>query len=180
MLSIILGILGSGGFGSIVGLVGGFFNRKLDLKAKELDLADKKDEREFNLKYIEKEAQLKLEVSKEENVGKSIDASKEIEVAGYAAMADSYSFAAPTSADGWIDKFSKAVRPVLTLAFFAFSAVIFYKVNLIVSELEAPISPVEALALWKTTIEWVLFQAGVCIGWWFAMRPGKPTIISKS
>ena len=166
MLELILGVLGSGGFGSIVGLVGGFLNRKIDIENKKLDLADKKDERQFNLDYLEKESQLKIQVTE-------VEANKEIEVAGYGAMEKSFSFAVPTAKDGVIDKISKLVRPILTTFFFVFSVYIFYQINEAVKAAGLTLEPVQLFKAWIMVIEWALFQAGVCIGWWFAMRPGK-------
>lgn len=174
MLSAILGILGSGGFGSMVGLAGGYFNRKLDLEAKKVDHNYELAVRDKDREYMVAEYGQRLLVADKENLGKQIVAEGEVEVAGYAAMAKSYDFAVPTSADGWVDKASKVVRPVLTLAFFLFTCLIFWKVSVAVQQLSQPLPPDKLLELWIMVIQWVLFQAGVCIGWWFAMRPGKP------
>lgn len=173
MLSIILGIFGSGGFGSLVGLIGGYFNRKLDLENKKLDLEDHSKQREFELKKQDKD----LEFAKTEYANKiqisTIEADAVVEQAGYKAMQDSYNFAAPTPTDGWVDKASKLVRPILTILFLVFTGVIFYQVQLLVNKLVITPTPEQILELYKMIIEWVIFQAGVCIGWWFAMRPGK-------
>lgn len=180
MLSIILGVLGSGGFGSIIGLFGGAVNRFIDLKAKALDLQDKVNERVQELLRMDKEREymsaeyaMRLQVADKETEKAGVVADGAVEVAGYAAMGESYKFAATTSEDGWVDSFSKLVRPLITLAFLLFSLYIFYNVSLLVAETKAVPDATAALKLYLMTIEWVLFQAGVCIGWWFAMRPGK-------
>jgi len=178
MLEIILGIFGSGGFGSIVGLVGGYFNRKLDLEAKKIDLEDHKLQREHELlekeadrKYMETEYANKIQVA-------TVEGETATEVAGYDAMAESYKFAAPTSADGWVDKLSKVVRPIITLCFLLGTTIIFWQLQKLVDQLGVAIDPKETMRLYVLVIEWILFQAGVCIGWWFAMRPGKaPTFL---
>lgn len=180
MLSIILGVLGSGGFGSIVGLVGGYMNRRLDMQAKALEIQDKVNERAHDLLRMDKEREYmsaefaaRVQVAAKENEGKQITADAAIEVAGYSAMGDSYSFAATTSADGWVDKASKAVRPLVTLLFLVFTAVIFWQVQKLINALETPLTPEQAVNLYTMIIEWTVFQAAVCTGWWFAMRPGK-------
>lgn len=173
MLSIILGILSSGGFGSITGLVGGYFNRKLDLQAKQLDLQDKKEERIHDLNKQDKDLEfMKTEYANKLQVADR-EAEKAIEVAGYAAMDKSYSFANTTSADGWVDKLSKTIRPLVTLGFLFFTIYIFFTVQGLVDKLEIHPDPKEVYALYKEIILWVMFQTGVCVGWWFAMRPGK-------
>ena len=176
MLSIILGIFGSGGFGSIVGLVGGYMNRKLDLEGKKIDLEDHAAQRAHDLlkqeadrKYMESEYAQKIQVA-------GIEADAAVEVAGYGAMEKSYGFAAPTSADGWVDKVSKLVRPFITLALLLGTTIIFWQVQQLVDK-TAVATPAEIIALYKEVIEWIIFQAGVTIGWWFAMRPGKHPIV---
>ena len=179
MLSIILGIFGSGGFGSIVGLVGGYLNRKLDIEGKKIDLEDHKAQREHDLlrqeadrKYMESEYAQKIQVAGIETEGK-------IEVAGYSAMENSYGFAAPTPADGWVDKVSKLVRPFITLALLLGTTIIFWQVQQLVDK-SAMATQAEVIALYKEVIEWIIFQAGVTIGWWFAMRTGKSPTITRN
>lgn len=180
MLSIILGILGSGGFGSIVGLVGGYMNRKLDMQAKSLEIQDKVNERAHDLAKMDKEREFmkeewnaRVQVADKENEGKQIEGDAAVEVAGYDAMGKSYSFAAPTPADGWVDKASKLVRPLVTVLFLVFTFLIFWQVQRLVDQLATPLTPEQILKVYIMLIEWAIFQTGVCTGWWFAMRPGK-------
>lgn len=182
MLSIILGILGSGGFGSIVGLVGGFLNRKQDLAVKKLELEERRVDREYELARLDKERDymtseygMKLQIADREVEAEKAKADAAVEVAGYGAMAESYKFDAPTPADGRVDKISKLIRPFLTVSFFALTCVIFWQVQKLVNALQVTPTPEQVLKLYIMLIEWVLFQAGVCIGWWFAMRPGRLT-----
>lgn len=180
MLEAILGILGSGSVGSIIGLAGGYMNRRLDLEVERIKVADKQAERDHDLKRLESERAtmqaeygMRLQVADKENEGKEIEKEKEIEVAGYGAMGESYKFAAPTPADGWVDKFSKVIRPLLTLLAVVFTAYVFNEVNQLMARLMVTPDPAKVLAIWITIIEWALFQSGVIIGWWFAMRPGS-------
>lgn len=179
MLAIILGIFSSGGFGSILGLVGGYFNRKLDLQGKALDYADKDKDRahdlnkqDKDLEFMKQEYAMRLQIADKET-------EKEIEVAGYEAMGKSYDFAKTSSEDGLVDKCSKVIRPFITLGFLFFTIYIFFEVQGIVTELGLQPKAEEVYALYKEIIEWVMFQAGVCIGWWFAMRPGKHPVKNK-
>ncbi len=165
MLTFILGLLGSSGFGSVVGLVGGLLNRAVDLKAKAMDQTHELALKEQDLKYMDREWEHRGKVA-------AIEAEGRVEAAGYEAMAKSYSFAAPTSKDGWVDLATKLVRPILTLSFFVFTIYVFYQINSKVSGLSS-LNEKEVLEMWKFCIQWIFFQAGVSIGWWFAMRPGR-------
>ena len=165
MLTLLLSLLGSSGFGSLLGLLGGVLNRFIDYKYKKQDqdfeLAKLDKQREF----MKDEYQARLDVA-------TVEAEGEVEKAGYNALAASYSFAVPTAADGWVDKASKLVRPFLTICFFFFTLYIFGKISSLIGGFEK-LTQTELISIWKTVIDWVLFQAGVSIGWWFAMRPGK-------
>ena len=179
MLEVILGIFGSAGFGSIAGLVGGYFNRKLDLQVKKIDLEDHNAQREHELKQRDKD----LEIMKVESANKiqvaTIEGDALVEAKGYDAMAESYKFAVPTPADGLVDKFSKLVRPVVTLLFLVFTFIVYREVQHLMDALSIAPTPEQVLKVYIMIIEWVLFQAGVCTGWWFAMRPGKSPILER-
>lgn len=180
MLDIILGILGSGSVGSIIGLAGGYMNRRLDLEVERIKMADRQAEREHDLKRMDSErATIQVEYSMrgqladKENAGKAIEADAAIEVAGYGAMSDSYNFAAPATSDGLVDKASKIIRPVVTVAFLVLIVYVFGKVNGMMARLYVVPDPGQVVALWIDIIKWMLFIGGTVIGWWFAMRPGK-------
>ena len=166
MLEILVALFSSSGIGSIIGLAGGLANRWADYKFKakdqEFELLKLKEDREF----MKEEYANRIQIT-------SIEADKDVEVAGYKAMEDSYSYAKTDRDDGFVDKFSKFIRPILTLLFFSASMYIFYELSILVDKIEVPLNSTEVLALYKSSIEWILFQAGVAIGWWFAMRPGR-------
>ncbi len=161
MLTTLLALLSSSGIGSILGLVGGLLNRKIDIQAKKEDHA-------FELAKLDKQKEfLQLEYETRTAV-----ASIEVESEGYKALSASYNFAAPGDSNGFVDSISKLIRPLLTLSFFCLSSYILYKITILIGDMEN-ISDEQLFGLWKQCIEWVFFQSGVAIGWWFAMRPGK-------
>ena len=169
MLTTILALLSSSGIGSIIGLAGGLLNRGVDLKAKAMD-------QQFELNKMDKQKQfLEMEIAGRTKVAE-VEGEAAENVAGYNAMTASYSFAAPTANDGWVDKASKIVRPALTLAFFFVTCYIFYQIHTLVGRFEA-VPKEELFELYKQTIEWFFFQSGIAIGWWFAMRPGKNPVV---
>jgi len=169
IISALLSLLSSGAVGSLVGLIGGYFNRKLDLQAKDKDHAFELAKLDKDLEFMKTEYEQKTRVA-------TIEGETAETVAGYNAMAASYSYA-PITGDSGIDKFSKIIRPILTLAFFVFTLYIFIQVSSLVNT--NPITQEEVAKVYQTLVEWVLFQAGVSIGWWFAMRPGKTPIGGK-
>lgn len=168
MLTTILALLSSSGLGSIIGLLGGLLNRRIDIAAR-------KDEYDFELKKMDKQAEyLKLEFETKTAVA-TIEAEGSIEVAGYNALSESYKFAATSKEDGIVDKLSKAIRPLLTLMFFFLSCYIFYQIHFLVGKMDS--IPEQGLfEVWKSIIEWAFFQTGIIIGWWFANRNSKMAV----
>jgi hypothetical protein len=165
MLTFLLSLLSSSGFGSFLGLAGGLLNRWADYKFRAKD-------QEFEILKMEKEKEFMIAESEHRFKVAVVEAEGKVEEAGYEAMTASYNFAVPTKDDGVIDAISKLVRPLLTILFFVFSVYVFYRINLLI-EAKAELTSEELLSLWKSCIEWILFQSGVAIGWWFAMRPGR-------
>lgn len=183
MLTVILGLLSSTGFGSVIGLAGGMVNRFLDLKTKAMEMEFKKIDNAHELSIRDKDKEIMLaeyeqrgKIADKENIGKQIETDGVVEAAGYNAMAESYKFALPTSKDGWVDKVSKTVRPLLTLCFFGLTIYVFAVINALMKELGVAPSPEKIVEIWIKIIEWFMFQAGVAIGWWFAMRPNRNSI----
>jgi hypothetical protein len=166
MITSLLTFLSSGVFGSLIGIAGGYLNRKMDLQIKKLDLEHELKVKDKDLEFMKAEYEQRTKVATIETEGAT-------EVAGYNAMASSYSFAVPDPNTG-MGKFSAFVRPFLTICFFAFSVYIYYTVSKQLSI--SVISGASMEKIYITLIEWILFQAGVCIGWWFANRPSKVSI----
>lgn len=166
MLSVILSLLSSTGFGTLFGGIMGLLNRKTDLKYKQLELADKEKQREHELK--QREMDLKLMVQ---------ESQAKIEVAemegSFKALEKSYEFAQP-EAGSKMATFSSFVRPFVSLAYFLISSVgcgyiLYYSVHIA----GVAFSTEQWYALTMFVIEWVFFMASTCIGWFYAMRSGS-------
>lgn len=167
MLSFILGMFGSSGFGSILGCVGGLANRFMDLKLKNLDIEKAKLDNQFELAKMEAEtSQLKMEWEAKAQVA-SIEAAGQVDTEAYKAMAASYDNDKATYGIPWLDAIRGLVRPIVTMIFVGvslFFAAIVFKAN------RANILPLES---YVKIIDWLLLEAGVVIGWWFASRPSS-------
>lgn len=162
MLSTILAILSNSSIGSIIGWVGGLLNRKIDLEAKKFD-------HQHELLLRDKD----LEQTKVELEGKIAVEDRQIEQTAYGAMAEGFKEQATLIGGkySWTDAVSKLIRPVTTILFLFFS--FFISVYILYTAFNAGISfSPEDWKLWATKIlEWIFFQSGVVIGWWFANRP---------
>lgn len=177
MLSIILGILGSAGFGSIFGAIGGLANRWMDMKAKRLDMENQAQQNAFELARLEKQSQFAREEAAARLSLAQVQVDGLVEQAGYKALEASYETMRPSGV-GWIDALSQLVRPLLTAAFFAFMVYMWTELQGRTAAFMAITdqSPAELLALYVDVTRGICFQAFACLGWWFAMRPGKPPV----
>jgi len=165
MLTTIVALLSSSGVGSLIGWVGGFLNRKIDLQAK-------KDEYSYNLSVRDKD----LEQTKAEIAGQIAVADKQIEVAAYGAMAESFKEQSNLVGNlkgkwAWVDALSKLIRPIVTIIFLLTS--ISLSIYIVTKAYNSGIefSKEDWKELLTYIVHWIFFQSGVVIGWWFANRP---------
>lgn len=167
MLAIILAIFKSSGFGSLIGWLGGALNRGIDLKAKAMDHAHELNMRREDRETIKIEGEYKVQQAIEE--GKAL-----VESHAYDAMAASYGNDKAAYGGGKVDAVRGLIRPIATFIFvagaLAQTALVFY-VAFFMLEMEFTEEQIFELVVY--CVGWVFFQAGVCIGWYFANRPGQ-------
>lgn len=177
MLSAILGILGSAGFGSIFGAIGGLANRWMDMKAKRLEMEAQLQQNAFELDKMDKQREYAIQEAAARLQITQVQTDGLVEAAGYQAMEKSYDTMRQTGI-GWIDGISQLVRPVLTAAFFAFMVYMWIELQTRMSAFMAITdqSPADLINLYIDITKGIAFQAFACLGWWFAMRPGKPPV----
>lgn len=170
MLATLLAILSSTGVGSLIGAAGGLFNRYIDLKNRDKDLELVKENNAHQILMRDKD----MEQARIEAEGKVQVAIQEKEsavgVAEYNALSASYQTQFAPSGVAWVDAASKVIRPLLTVLF------AFGSISLSVWILSKAFSSgvqfsTEEWKQWVTyVIQWVFFQAGLIIGWWFVRQ----------
>lgn len=173
MLSAILGLFGSSGFGGLLGLLGGLVNRWLDLKSKTMDIQLQAMKYTHELSLRDKDREMLVTEWEQRSKVASIEAEAMIETAGYDALGKSFTADKASYGIAWVDGLRGVVRPALTFIL-AGAALL---VNLIVLDKLISVWDLldtkDQLVLATTTVEWVLFQASIAIGWWFAHRPSN-------
>ena len=157
--------LSSTGLGSIIGLVGGFASKYIDLKSikykneheavmREFDLAESKQERSHEIlmahKQIER-AQVEGSIVVE---GKSIDA-----------------FSASQS-NSKVEGVLSFVRPIVTAYLLIASTALFITVWRKIGGLDN-VSAEYIMSLLTTMIDACIFLTVTCVSWWFGSRGGN-------
>ena len=158
-------ILGSAGFGTVFGGVMGYFNRKADLKFKELEFKNQALQREHELKQRELDAK----VLQAEYEGRVQVAETE---GSFKALEKSYDFAQPDKGSK-MAAFSSFIRPFISLCYFSVTSLgaawILYYAFLVK---DVTFSEIQWYELVMFVIDWTTFMASTCIGWWYSMRAG--------
>jgi hypothetical protein len=178
MLTTLLGVLTSGGFGAITGLIGGFMQkreqRKLlelsnahDLAMANVDLQRDQAEREHALLVVEKN----IEVARVEG-----EIAEDIRDAD--AFVESIRSADKPSGSHFMDAIKAAMRPLLTLLLMYITYDIYQQLNEIIGGLEK-LDPKMVQELYVYVIHSIIFLTILAISWWFASRGEKAVAAIK-
>lgn len=181
MLSAILSILGSSAFGSILGGVFAFLNRKTDMQAKKLDLEHEARRwthelavKDKDLEYAKLEAQGRKEVAIVE--GEAAMEAARFQAIAAAQAADSVT-AEELKAAGkmrWLlvlaSAFNRFIRPMATVIL-ATAAI---SVNLLLMHKMAEswpgLTPSQQYDAAMQAFAWITGQASAALGYWFVAR----------
>lgn len=181
MISAILSILGSSAFGSLIGGVFAFLNRKSDLEAKKLDLDHERGRWAHELVVRDKDIEFaKVEAAARKDVA-VVEGEASMNVARFAAIAAAQA-ADRVNADeikaagklGWLLVVTSAalrlVRPVATVIL---AGAALYINILLVNKLVAAwpsLTPAQQLDSAMQAFAWVTGQASAALGYWFVAR----------
>jgi hypothetical protein len=181
MLSAILSIFGSSAFGSVLGGLFAWLNRKTDMEAKRMDLAQEQARWTHDLAVKDKDIEYaKAEAAARKDVA-IVEGEATVEAARMAAIAASQTADKVTAeelqaAGGWrwllvlASTFNKLIRPVATVILTCFAVYI----NLMLIQ--------ELVAVWPKlpqdkqfdaamqAFAWITGQAAAALGYWFVAR----------
>lgn len=171
MVSLIASILSSAGFGSLIGAAGGLFNRYFDLRLKDKELEAQKVKNAHDLAMRDKDmAAMSLEWEHREQIV-SIESAGRVEERAYDAMVASYQNDRASYGGGAVDIVRGLTRPVLTALLTVGALVVNGILIFLLTRYWSDVPISDRLKLIFMALEWLLFQAGTVIGWWFGSRP---------
>lgn len=168
----LLALMGTSGFGALLGWVGGMVNRVFDLKMKDKEMALLQLQQAHDLAKLDKEreymlaeAEQKLQVVQEEGA-------QQLVRYGYEAQTKSYDNDKAAYGGGMVDTIRGVIRPFATaiygLASLVMVAVVLYYGFFIYNlSFSAP----QIHGMMQQSVQWVFFMAEMCVGWWFGSRP---------
>lgn len=181
MISAILSLLGSSAVGSIIGGIFAFLNRKADADMKRLELDHEKAKWDHELKAREKD----LEIAKAEAQGRKevaiIEGEALVGAAQMKAIAEVQVAERVTpeeiQAAGkwgflfvWVSVFTKAIRPVLTIAL---AVAALYLNWIVIGRLTQgwdALTQERQFEVGMQAFAWVTAQASMAFGYWFVSR----------
>ena len=174
MLETILGVLTSSAGGGLLGTVGSLFKGKAEYKARKLELRHEQEMRKLDREELELEAKLRAEEI--EAKGKfdvqlaELEAEAAREVNDAELRTTSYSADKASYGGGWVDKIRGIMRPVITIYLLGISTYIAVYLTAILNGLGS-FGDDEALALYGTIINAIVFLTTTAVTWWFGSRP---------
>ena len=182
MLTMLLAFLGSSGFGSILGGLMGWLNRKVDLEAKRMDLehegrrwAHESAMRQADLEQVKAEAAGRREVAVVE--GEASVESARMAAIGAAQAADEIKADLLREAGGWrwllivSDAFRRFIRPGATVALLAvhtYIALLF--IDRLTGTTWAQMTVDQRHDIGVQLIAWYGSQASTALAYWFVSR----------
>ncbi len=174
MVSLILSFLSSAGFGSVIGAIGGLFNRHFDLKLKDRELEAQKVRNAHDLLMRDKDMEaMRLEWEHKEQII-SIEQAGVAESRAYDALIASYGNDKATYGIKSVDVVRGLTRPGLTLLLGGMALLVNAVLLRLLWDYWAVIPMDERLKITILALEWLFFQAGTVIGWWFGARSAFP------
>ena len=183
MIDMVLAVLGSGPIGALVGGVLGYFNRKIDLEAKRIDVQLERD------RWTHEAAmrQVDLEQTKAEADGmravKQIEADGIVEAARMQAIAQAQAADRPSAdvfreAGSWgrgvlvlVTALQSVIRPLLTVALIG--AALWLNLELLMllrGQTWAKLQSLEQRDLALEALRWTMAQASMAASYWFVSR----------
>lgn len=186
MISAILALFGSPVLGGLLGGVLAWFNRKMDLEAKRIELAHEKDRwaHELAVHQVEIE-QIKAEAAGRKEVA-IVEGESSIETARMNALKASFEADKLSGEDlaqagwwkfllVWADAFRRFIRPVATVVLLGFA--IYVNVVVLDHFMTAgwkDLSPTQRMELAMQAFAWLTGQAAMVLSYWFVSRgPSK-------
>lgn len=182
MLTALLAFLGSSGFGSLLGGLMGWLNRRVDVDVKRLEMDHEKarwdHERAMRAADLE---QVKAEAAGRREVA-VVEGEASVESARMAALAAAYASdkldAEEVKAAGWwswtlvlSDAFRRVIRPAVTVALLT---VTLYLDVLLVDRWQrtdwASLTPQQRYDLMATVFAWIGAQTSAAVSYWFVAR----------
>lgn len=174
----LLALMGTSGFGALLGWVGGMVNRVFDLKMKDKEMALLQLQQAHDLAKLDKEreymlaeAEQKLQVVQEEGA-------QQLVRYGYEAQTKSYDNDKAAYGGGMVDTIRGVIRPFATaiygLASLVMVAVVLYYAFFVFN---ISFTAEQMFKMATASIQWIFFMAEMVVGWWFGSRPTPPRSI---
>lgn len=171
----LVSLLSSSAVGVLFGHLFGWLNRREDARTRQFELAHEEKRWAHDLLMRDKDR----EMLQEEIKGRAQIAS--IEAEGTIAQADATALKAAQDADratyggGKVDAVRGLVRPILTAALVGVALYVNFVLLSLLQDVWPTLDTGDRLKLSFMALEWLFFQAGACIGFWFGSR-GQPRV----
>lgn len=173
MITAILGLFTSSGFGALIGLFGSWLTKKEEAKAAkmkyeyEAKLAEiRKQEAEIEFKYQVQLIDKKIDLAETEGETQQ-------EIANTEAFKESLKEQSRIYKSVFVEALRGIMRPAITIYLLIIATIITVKIGGFIGGMKISLTFEEMLILYKEIIMQILFLTTTSITWWFGSRPSS-------
>lgn len=165
--------------GGVTGVIGAGINKYFDFKAKQQDYAHALEMRKVDIQILDKEWEGRARVASVEGEAAMDVAVSKLQEASIEADKATYSKASSP----WlvfVDVVRGLIRPLATAYFILLSTIVFVAVFQLVTEAGTEALTADQLFdIFYYCVLWVLYTAGMVVGWWFGVRASEAPALPK-
>jgi len=168
----VVDIFSSGGLGGILGVVGGFAAKLMDLKKKKLEIQDRLSMAKIQLQEGEAERAHELAMFGKQGERARLEGEIQQDIQAGDAFIESIRGASKPTGNQFVDSIKGAMRPIITSILMGFTIWLTIELWEAVGGLSA-FDKTELIAIFKNIVNQIVFLTVMAVSWWYAARPGR-------
>lgn len=163
-------LFATGGFGTIVGLVGSYMTKREERLSEEIKIRGQKELAQLRIREQELEQAHEVAMADKEIDKVEVEGALKIGEVEAGAFVASVTEAGKNIGITFVDAIRGMMRPVITVYLLGVATYLTFKLNTLVGGLAA-LPEDKAFALYTSVIGQIIFLTATAVTWWFGSRP---------
>jgi hypothetical protein len=165
-------LFATGGFGTVVGLLGSYLTKREERKQYELDAKHKLQMAEIRFKEVELENSHEIAIASKNIERAEVEGSIKIDGIEAKAFVESVKNSHTPIGVKLVDSIRGLMRPIITVYLLIVATILTFKIDDLVGGLTS-LGPEKLFALYEDVIMQVVFLTATAVTWWFGSRPSR-------
>lgn len=166
----LIDLFATGGFGTVVGLLGSYMTKREERLSQQIRLESEKQMAELRIKEQELEQAHELGMADKQMQRAEVEGALKIGEVEAAAFVASVKESGKKIGITFIDGVRGMMRPLITTYLLIVSTILAYKLNALVGGLQV-LPADEVYKLYREVIQQIIFLTATAVTWWFGSRP---------